>query len=56
MITLPQRGSDWCKPDAQLFQVLEAKLSLGDQSDGRGEPGTFFFFKHVFFSLKAERL
>ena len=49
MNTLPQRGSDWRKPDIQLFQVFEAKLSLGDRSDGRGEPGTFFFLNMFFF-------
>lgn len=43
MNTLPQRGSDWRKPDIQLFQVFEAKLSLGDRSDGRGEPDKCLF-------------
>merc|ERR1712217_304559 len=41
--SINQRGADLSKPDVQLFRVFEAKLSLGDRSNGRGQPDRQLF-------------
>lgn len=45
--TIRQRGSDWAKPDVQLFRVFEAKLSLGHVPNGDNGAGGKELFLNV---------